>query len=248
MRLFILLFGILCYALFFVTFVCLIAFIANLNYHVPMLSFIPWRIDSFADVFSFKGLLINISLIALFGIQHSTMARQAFKTQLTKVIPEAMERSVYVLFSSLVLIALMHFWQPMTTALWLIESTTGKSIMWALFLLGWSMVFFSSFIINHFDLFGLRQVYLRFRNKPYEQLPFKIKSLYKLVRHPLYLGVLIGTWATPLMTIGHLTLAIGFTIYILVGIHYEETDMIRAFGDKYREYAKKTAMLIPFIK
>jgi methanethiol S-methyltransferase len=244
-----LLIGFICYAAFFYSFLALIAFIGNLaNEFTWLAPILPFRIDSIPSVFSMQSLLINCGLIVLFGIQHSVMAREFFKKRLTKLLPQPLERSLYVLASSIVLLVLMIFWQPMTVSLWQVENYVGTIILWCSYALGWFLVFFSSFIINHFDLFGLRQVYFPFINKPYEDLPFQIKSLYKLIRHPLYLGILLGVWSTPSMSIGHLVLAVGFSVYIFIGMHFEEQDMIRIFGEKYIQYKNKTAMIIPFFK
>jgi protein-S-isoprenylcysteine O-methyltransferase Ste14 len=247
MNMFILSFGISCYLLFFYTILAFIFFVGNLGTYLPFLNdFFPYQIDSSVGAFSIKGLFINILLIALFAIQHSTMARQWFKKYLIKWLPESIERSVYVFSSSMILLILMIFWQPMTSSLWQIENTIGQTIIWIVFALGWSLLFLSSFIINHFDLFGLRQTYLAFIQKEYTNLPFQIKSLYKTVRHPLYLGFILGLWATPVMTIGHLILALGFTSYIFIGIYFEERDMYQNFGEKYRTYQESTAKIIPF--
>lgn len=248
MGIIILLIGIVSYTCFFVTFITLIAFVGNLNQYLSVFNIIPWNIDSAPASFSMSALLINSVLIALFGLHHSIMARQTFKDKITQLLPKSLERSFYVFSSSLLLLIMMIFWQPITTKLWQIDNVIGQSIMWILFASGWGLVLLSSFLINHFDLFGLRQTYLAFVNKPYETLPFQIKSLYKIVRHPLYLGMLLGSWATPMMTLGHLILAMGFTLYIFIGVHFEEKDMITFFGDKYRQYQKKTAMIIPFFK
>jgi protein-S-isoprenylcysteine O-methyltransferase Ste14 len=175
------------------------------------------------------------------------MARKKFKTWLTKFIPEPMERSTFCLFTSLVLITIFIFWQPMGGVLWSIDNGVLKGILLAIFVLGWGLVLASTFVINHFDLFGLRQVWLYFRKKPYTQLEFRISSLYKIVRHPIYLGMFLALWAAPLMSISRLVFAVLLTGYLFIGIYFEEKDLIKAFGSKYMEYKERVPKLFPKI-
>lgn len=195
------------------------------------------------------ALLKNLGLICLFGIPHSVMARKSFKDFITRYIPRPIERSTYVLQAGILLIILVYYWEPMGGIIWSVpENTSLYYALYVLFFLGWIILFVSTFLINHFDLFGLRQTYLELTNKPYTELNFKVYSFYRYVRHPLYLGGIIGVWATPQMTVTHLVFAILITAYFVVGTLFEEKDLIRDFGNTYREYKKKTPMLIPFTK
>ncbi len=235
-----LLYGIICYIAFFGTILYAIGFVGNLV--------VPKTIDSEPQVSLIQAILINAALLLLFAMQHSIMARPAFKQWWTRIIPTALERSSFVLLSSLCLMLLMWQWQPIGGVVWSIDNSFAKTILFILYLTGWGLVFVSTFLINHFDLFGLRQVWLYFTGKPYTALPFRLPALYKLVRHPLYLGFIIAFWSTPLMTIAHLLFAILTTGYILTAIQFEERDLLTHFGDKYREYKKWAPMLIPFSK
>jgi len=195
------------------------------------------------------ALLKNFGLICLFGIPHSIMARKPFKNFITQFLPKPIERSTYVLTSGILLTILVWYWEPMGGTIWNISE--GSSIyyaLYALFFTGWIILFVSTFLINHFDLFGLRQTYLELVNKPYTELNFKVYSFYKYVRHPLYFGGIIGVWATPHMTVTHLVFAILITSYFVIGTLFEEKDLIKEFGNTYRQYKKKTPMLIPFTK
>ena len=195
------------------------------------------------------ALLKNIGLVCLFAIPHSIMARKPFKEFITKYIPRPIERSTYVLQAGILLTVLVLYWEPMGGEIWNVkENTTLNYIAYVLFFLGWIILFISTFLINHFDLFGLRQTYLELTNKPYTQLNFKVYSFYKYVRHPLYFGGILGIWATPKMTATHLVFAILLTSYFIIGTLFEERDLIKEFGNKYKEYKKKTPMLIPFTK
>jgi protein-S-isoprenylcysteine O-methyltransferase Ste14 len=235
-----LLFGIFCYAIFFGTYCYAIGFVTNL--------IVPAGLDS-KPVSSVEfSLLVNAGLLLLFAIQHSIMARPAFKQWWTKIIPEPIERSVYVLLSSLCLIALFYFWQPMGGIVWSVKSDVGFILLNAISLLGFTIVLISTFLINHFDLFGLRQVWLFFIDKKYEHLPFKTPLFYKYVRHPLYLGWMIAFWSAPIMTIAHFLFAALCTGYMLTAIRFEEKDLITVFGEKYIRYRQMAPMLIPFIK
>jgi protein-S-isoprenylcysteine O-methyltransferase Ste14 len=173
------------------------------------------------------------------------MARPSFKKWITRFIPTAAERSTFVLASSLALAALMLFWQPMGGLIWNVEAQWLRCSLWSVFALGWTLVLASTFLLNHFDLFGLRQIWLNFRNKPYQQLHFSMPWVYKLIRHPLYLGFLLALWATPTMTIAHLVLAGALTTYIFIGIRLEEKDLIDAHPE-YADYRKEVPMVVPF--
>ena len=235
-----LLYGLVSYFAFFGTILYAIGFVGNI--------IVPKTIDSKPETSLFSAILVNASLLLLFALQHSIMARPAFKRRWTKIVPEHLERSTFVLLASLCLMLMMWQWQPIGGIVWSTDNEVAKNILLFIYLLGWSIVFLSTFLINHFDLFGLRQVWLYFLGKSYTQLPFRLPLFYKLVRHPLYLGFLIAFWSTPVMTIAHLLFAILTTGYIFTAIQLEEKDLVTSFGEKYRSYKKWVPMIIPFSK
>ena len=239
-RLAIFLYGLASYAVFFATFLYAMAFVGNL----PL---VPRTIDGEPLLPFANALVIDVLLLTVFAVQHSVMARPAFKALWTRIIPAAAERSTYVLFSSLALIALFHFWQPMGGMIWEIENRSGRLLLNAGFGFGWALVLYSTFLINHFDLFGLRQVWLQLLGKPYAPLPFKTPSVYKLVRHPLYVGWFFAFWCTPEMSMTHLLFALATSGYILIAIGLEERDLMQAHPE-YRGYRQRVPMLVPGLK
>ena len=231
-------YGVVCYAIFFVTFLYAIGFVGNL--------IVPISIDTNPQAATLtRALIMNIILLSIFAIQHSVMARPAFKRVFTKVVPTVIERSTYVLLSSLALILLFWQWRSMPEVIWDVQNPFGKYVLWALFFIGWLMVLLSTYLINHFDLFGLRQVYLYSKGMEYTNVGFKEIFLYKIVRHPLLLGFMIAFWATPRMTWGHLLFAVVTTVYMLVAIQLEERDSVAAHGDDYLDYRKRVSMIVP---
>ena len=236
-RFLVLLYGVICYAVFFATFLYAIGFIGNF--------LVPRSIDSAPMTSLGVALAVDIALLALFALQHSVMARPAFKRWWTRIVPVAMERSTYTLLSSLALILLFWQWRPIGAVVWTVDSETGRALLYAGFAFGWLLLLVSTFLINHFDLFGLRQVWLYFRGRPYAEIPFRTPALYKFVRHPLYVGWLFTFWCAPTMTAAHLLFAVLTTAYILIGIQFEERDLTHAFPG-YAAYRKRVPMLIPF--
>ncbi len=241
-RAFYLLFGIVAYVVFFATFLYLIAFVGDLPW-------VPVTIDrGGATVAAVPAAAIDLVLIALFGVQHSVMARPAFKRVWTRIVPEPIERSVYVLAASLMLILLFWQWRPIPATLWLVQTPALAGILWALFGLGWLIVLLSTFLISHFELFGLKQVWGNLRGQGAVAPTFRTPFFYRLVRHPLYSGFILAFWATPHMTIGHLVLAVGMFVYILIAIHHEERDLVDLFGDRYESYRGEVGMLTPKLR
>jgi protein-S-isoprenylcysteine O-methyltransferase Ste14 len=237
---FFLLYGIVAYVIFFGTFCYAVGFVSSL--------IVPKNIDSTPQSPLMFALLVNAGLLSLFALQHSIMARPAFKQWWTKFVPEPIERSTYVLLASLCLILLFWKWEPIGGVIWQVESQTAKMLLVSLSMLGFGIVLVSTFLINHFDLFGLRQVWMYFTGKKYEALHFRTPFFYKYVRHPLYLGFMIAFWATPTMTAAHLFFAIMTTGYMLTAIQFEENDLIKHFGARYLDYKRSAPMLIPFTK
>jgi len=231
------LYGVVCYAVFFGSFLYLIGFLGNL--------LVPRSVDMGPSAPLAVALAINLALIALFGIQHTVMARPGFKAAWTKIVPKSVERSTYVLISSLILILLYWAWRPIDGVIWQMDAAWAQNIMWAVFFGGFLLVLLSTFVIDHFDLFGLRQVWINFRQRPYTNPEFKVTFFYKFVRHPLYVGWIMSFWGTPRMTAGHLLFAVGMTAYILIAIRYEERDLVKFLGEDYERYQEKVPMLIP---
>jgi methanethiol S-methyltransferase len=238
-RLAVFVYGLVSYMAFFLTFVYAVGFIGNL--------YVPKSMDSTARISFWPALVIDALLLLLFAVQHSVMARPAFKEVLTRFIPAAAERSTYVLCSSLLLITLFVFWQPIGGVVWNFTNPMVRNALNVVFGLGFALVFVATLLINHFDLFGLRQVALHLARKPYTYLEFRTPLFYRYVRHPLYVGWLIAFWATPTMTGAHLLFAVLTSAYILTAIRWEEHDLVTVHGSKYQEYQKRVPKLIPLL-
>ena len=241
MRILVFIFGLIAYVVFLIAFLYAIGFVGDL--------YVPKTIDSGGGDFSISSLLINCLLLGLFAIQHTIMARPGFKKWWTKIVGVASERSFFVLVSSLILILLYWQWRPMTEVIWDVKGGAGSLVLNGIFWLGWVIVFLSTFMINHFHLFGLTQIYDNLVKKEITKLRFQKIYLYKLVRHPIMLGFIIAFWATPTMTLGHLLFAVMTTAYIFIGVHFfEEKDLVDEIGEGYVQYQKEVPMLIPFLK
>jgi len=231
------LYGLICYAIFFCTFLYAIGFVANL--------IVPKSIDSAPVVPLGAAILTNAVLLTIFALQHSVMARQGFKSVWTKVVPRQVERSTFVLFASAALLLLFWKWEPIGGVIWEVHNPSARMALQGISFLGWMIVLISTFLIDHFDLFGLRQVFLHLMGKPYTPPQFTARGWYGRVRHPIYLGFIVAFWATPTMTIAHLLFAVATTLYILVAIQLEERDMIRVHGARYEAYRGQVSMLMP---
>jgi protein-S-isoprenylcysteine O-methyltransferase Ste14 len=236
-RLLAFIYGLVSYLIFIFTFLYAIGFVGNF--------IVPRSIDSATPAPFSQALLINALLLAVFAVQHSVMARPAFKRRWTRIVPKPVERSTYVLLSSLALILLFWQWRMMPDVVWDVENAAGRYILWAVFFLGWAIVLLGTYLINHLDLFGLRQVNLYRRGEKYTELEFRTPFLYKIVRHPIMLGFIIAFWATPRLTIGHLVFALATTAYILIAIQFEERDLASVHGTAYEAYREQVSMLLP---
>lgn len=229
-----------CYFAFFAAFVYLIGFVAGFE---PL----PSHVDKGLIALGGSAVLTNLALIALFGVQHSVMARPGFKARWTRIVPTPLERSVYCLATALCLALMFVFWQPIAGTVWLVENPAARMALWALFFAGWGILFIATHLINHWELFGLAQAWRHFRGVDAAPPTFRTPLFYRWVRHPIYSGFLLAFWATPEMSYGHLLLAVGFTVYILIGIAYEERDLVGHYGETYVEYRARVGMVIPWV-
>ena len=234
------LYGVVAYVFFFVTFLYAIGFVEDLV--------VPTTIDTGLSAPTMQALIINLILMSIFAIQHSVMARQQFKRWWTQFVPASVERTTYVLFATLALALLLWQWRPMPEVVWQVANPQAATAITAVSLIGWLIVLTSTFLINHFELFGLHQVANNLTGRPMPAPRFRMPLYYKFVRHPIYLGFIIAFWAAPTMTLGHLLFAAVTTAYIFVGIQLEERDMVDVFGDQYRSYKKRVSMLLPWRK
>jgi protein-S-isoprenylcysteine O-methyltransferase Ste14 len=232
-------YGVASYLVFLVTFLYAIAFVGGF--------IVPSRLDGPLQTSLPAALAIDCILLTIFAVQHSVMARPWFKERWTQIVPWAIERSTFVLCASLALLLLFWQWRPIGVQIWSIQHANARAVLWTLFASGWGIVLVMTFLINHFDLFGLRQVWLQLRGKPYTPVSFGMPVLYRIVRHPLYVGLLLAFWSAPTMTLTHLVFAIATTVYILIAIQLEEHDLV-AEHPEYAQYRKRVPMLVPFLR
>ena len=237
MRAIVMLYSVVSYFLFFGTFVYFIGFVGDV--------FVPKSISSDVMTDATTALFINVGLMLMWGVQHSVMARSWFKEAIAHIVPHHTERSTYVLASAIVLAILMFYWQPMGGIIWQVSNPQVQQVLWSFFALGWVLIFVSTFLTDHFDLFGLRQGWLYFVKKTYTPVKFTEYLFYRWIRHPMMLGLLIAFWSIPTMTVGHLVFSIGMSIYVLVGIHFEEKGLAKEIGQNYQDYQQRTSKVIP---
>jgi protein-S-isoprenylcysteine O-methyltransferase Ste14 len=234
-----LLFAVICYAIFFATFLYLIGFVGDF-------ALIPKSVDRpLSSLPTTTAAIVYVALIALFGLQHSIMARPGFKRAWTRIVPKPMERSIYVLMASVALMVMFAMWRPLNSTIWTVGNPAAADVLWALFWLGWGLVLISTFLINHFELFGLQQAWFHTRQREEQAPQMREPSLYRFVRHPMMLGFFFAFWAIPHMSAGHLLLAAGMSAYILIALQYEERDLVGLFGADYENYRTRVGMLIP---
>lgn len=239
MRVLVMMYGVVSYFLFFLVLVYFMGFVGGF--------FVSRALSTEVLEYSPNALIINISLMLLWGVQHSIMARAWFKTMIASLVPHHVERSTYVLASAITLAVLMFYWQPMEGIIWQATNETVVMILWLIFGLGWILVLVSTFLTDHFDLFGLRHSWLYFIKRTYTPVKFTEYLFYRWVRHPMMLGLLLAFWSIPTMTVGHLVFSIGMTLYVLVGIHFEEKGLAKAIGQPYEDYQQRTKKIIPSI-
>jgi len=237
MRALVMLYGAVSYLLFFAVFVYFMGFVGDI--------FLPITVSTEMDVYSDNALMINIGLILMWGVQHSVMARGWFKDMIVSVVPHHVERSTYVLVSAITLAVFMYYWQPMEGIIWQVENPMAVNVLWGLFAFGWVLIFAATFLTDHFDLFGLRQTWLYFVKKTYTDVTFAENLVYRWIRHPMMLGIMIAFWALPTMTVGHLVFSIGMSVYVLIGIYFEEKGLAKALGQTYVDYQERTSKIIP---
>lgn len=234
------LYGVFAYAFFFATFLYAIGFVGSV--------FVPKSVDTGAKSPTLVAVAIDAALLSLFAVQHSIMARRGFKKRWTRIVSWHIERTTFVVAATSCLALLLWQWRPLPQPVWDVRGTTLASVLVVLFWIGWAILLLSTFLINHFELFGLQQVWSYFRHKEFHPPAFKTPAFYRMVRHPIYLGFVIAFWSAPLMTVGHLLFSVATTGYILVGIWFEERDLMHYFGERYREYRARVPMLIPLLK
>jgi len=237
-KLIVLFYGVISYFIGVIGLACIILALAG---------FVPYGFLWGGGTIAMNGLVWNFLLVAIWGVIHTAMARPAFKVALTKIIPEPAERATYILMAGLTSIAMIGFWKIVPGSIWHFEATAIVYALWGLFAFGWVFLLASTFAINHFDLFGLRQVFLNFRDQPRPPLEFTKQLMYRYIRHPIQTGVLIGIWATPSMSMTQIALSVGFTAYIIIGLWFEERDLVAEHGDAYRDYRKQAGSVFPKI-
>lgn len=230
-------YGVTCHLLFLATFAYLAGFVGNL--------LVPKAIDSPSSLSLIEALAVNLGLVLLFGLQHSVMARPAFKRWWTRIVPEPIERSTYVLFSCIVTVVLVWGWQGIDVVIWDVQQPLARTLLWGLFAAGWLLVPVTSLMIDHFDLFGSRQVWLYLRGREYTQSEFRVPGLYRWVRHPLYVGWALAFWVAPTMTLGHMLFASTMTLYMALASKVEERDLVRVFGRQYEDYQRRVPAIVP---